>query len=387
MTATSCCSHSLGAACVCFGGGFLPIKDSGLPTVTIVYGILAFSVLLFGIGAHFKRLSSRVYLLYSMLFICLSVLKPFGSSPDDHNYVELVRQGCTTFECGYEGAVNRDFIWFALVSLSNYGGEFVAIKLVSATALSLKLFVIFKLSRNKIYGLSAYAFLFFFLHDLTQYRVSLALAFYLLFVYVVVQQRKLLPVLPILLSIGSHIQSAPAIVVYLVRKYAVSRIAVVIVGSVLVALIAAGAHPRLEYLESLFLFVFDEEYNPRSDIGKYVQLAEVGGYFDFRSVSLSAVLVLLALTSVKLDVGMGAAGAAVARCLSISLASILFAYVLYWAFASVVDMQNRFFDYFLVPIVLLFGNLKHGVRNYAILGGLCTAFFLKYHVISVFFTQ
>jgi hypothetical protein len=351
--------------------------------VTLVYGALVFSLLLLAALSSMRLLSNRLFLLYSAAFAFLTILKPFGASPDDYNYVDIVQLGCTSYACAYDG-LGRDPIWFFLVSIFSVVGEFAAIKLVATAALLIKLFVIFKLSSNKLYGMSAYVFLFYFLHDLTQYRVSLALAFYFLFLYLVISHRRVGALLSVGVAIGSHIQSAPTLLIYFLRNIIFRRAVVVVAGAALVGLIVIDLYPRLQLMEGLFEMVFGDGYDPSSDVGKYIHLAEAGEYLDFRGVSIAALVILTALAAIKLDRHEDS-DAFAARCLSISMGSILFAYFLYWTFASVVDMQNRFFEFFLVPIALVFGSLEHNLRNYAVLSIVCIGFFLKFHVLSTFF--
>ena len=351
--------------------------------MTLVYGALVFSLLFLAAMSSMRLLSNRLFLLYSLAFILLTILKPFGASPDDHNYVELVHLGCTSYACASDG-ISRDPVWFSLVSLFSGAGEFASIKLIATAALLIKLFVIFKLSSNKLYAMSAYMFLFYFLHDLTQYRVALALAFYFLFLYLVISHRRFAAVVSVGAAIGAHIQSAPMLLIYFVRDLFFRKTAVVVVGGLLVALISIDLYPRLQWMEGLFLVVFGDGYDASSDVGKYIHLAEAGEYLDFRGVSIAALVILAALAAIKLDRHEDLDVLAI-RCVSISMGSILFAYCLYWAFASVVDMQNRFFEFFLVPIALVFGNLEHNSRNYAVLSLVCIAFFVKFHVLSKFF--
>ena len=76
-----------------------------------------------------------------------------------------------------------------------------------------------------------------------------------------------------------------------------------------------------------------------------------------------------------------------ARTIFLSQSSIALAFALYLAFASVLDVQNRLFEFFLVPLVLMFGNCRHTVRNYLALTFLCVSILLKYHVLSDFFVS
>ena len=355
--------------------------------MVFLYGFLAISLLVLApLSSRDRRLSHLLFLLYAVALSALALVKPLGSAPDDFNYIDLAKLGCASFACDDTLSLSRDFVWFFLVSFSPASSEFLVIKLIATFALGIKLFVIYKLSSNKIYALCVYTFAFYFLHDLTQYRVSLALAFFLLAIYFAAQSSRFTSALSGIASIGSHIQAAPSALLLLSPRWLKDRMRFLATISALLVLVALGLFPQLDRLATAFGLLVGVDYDPSSDIGKYIYLADTGEYLGFRSVSLVAVVILLSLWFVRFGGRhTDQAYKIQARALRMSQSSVVLAFTLYFVFASVLDIQNRFFEFFLVPLVLIFGSCLHTARNYIVLVFLCGSLFVKFHVLSSFF--
>jgi hypothetical protein len=356
--------------------------------MTFIYGLVAFSMLVLAMNSTDRRISSQLFLLYGIILCLLVLFKPFGSAPDDLNYTKLAALGCTSEACDDTLSLNRDFIWFFLASFSPANGEFLAVKIIALLSLVIKLYVIFKLSSNKMYALCIYTFAFYFLHDLTQYRVSLAIAFFLLAIFFASRSRGFNSSLSYIASVGSHIQSAPSAMLLMLPDWVKRRRNLLWLILAILTLIAMGIFPPVDWLVAAYGFVTGQDYDISSDIGKYIYLSESDAYFGMRNVSLISVVIMFSLWVLKFDgVATARLNSTQMRAISISCGSIVMAYMVYLAFASVLDMQNRLFEYFLVPLVIVFGNCQHTARNYFTLTFLCMSMFIKYHVISTFFSS
>ena len=118
--------------------------------MTVIYSLLAISLLVLAAFARLdRRLSTLVFLVYGSVLLVMALLKPFGTAPDDFNYVDLANLGCTSVACGSDLSLSRDFIWFFLVSFAPPNSEFLVIKMIATIALAVKLFVIYRLSRTR----------------------------------------------------------------------------------------------------------------------------------------------------------------------------------------------------------------------------------------------
>ncbi len=332
-----------------------------------------------------QDLSRQLFYLYGIAFSLLILLKPLGSSPDDWNYVGLINTGCLSASCAVDVTVDRDFIWFLLVSISPISNGFLFIKLISMLSFVVKMYVIFKLSNNKLYALCVYTFGFLFLHDLTQYRVSLALAFFLLAIYFFARSQKLAGGIATVSSIGAHLQAVPALGLWFFRVPSISRATVVWWASAFLGLMLAGLYPPLSWLVSAAASVAGQVDSGFEDILKYIELADSGVRAGLKNVSVFSVVLVFVLSLLRLNmVGRQSVGYRAAA-LKISLSSVLFGYFLYFIFGSVFEMQNRFFEFFSVPLAIIFGACSHSFRNFFGLMLVCGCLALTYKPFWGFF--
>ncbi len=350
------------------------------------YFFVSFSILLCALSFHKKnKEQSYIYILSSFALICICLFKPFGAGQDDLNYVEIIKTGCTSFKCDDNFLFFRDFIWFFLISIHRHVGEFVSIKIIATAALTVKLILIFKMTSNKLLALTAYASSFYFIHDLTQYRAGLASTFFLLFIFYASLLHRKSSLISILLSIGSHIQALTILLVFLMpKKLSILKYARIIC-IIFLFLLLLDLGPSIDSIASLSSNILGFNYDPSSDVGKYIHLAQ-SDHYSFGRISLIAVVISIVLfflddfiyndeknnnnrTYVK----------------TLSWISVITAYFLYFLFSSVIDVQNRFFEFMIIPIVLIFGNSNVSARNLICLNVFYFSFFFKYHVLQTFF--
>lgn len=351
---------------------------------TVYYILISFALLCTTtISINFKKYLSYHYIAFSFLIIVLCLLKPLGTGQDDINYVDIVKSGCTSFTCEDKFSYFRDFVWFLLVSPYSVIDEFVSIKIVASIALLVKLILIYKMSDNKLFALTTYVYSFYFMHDLTQYRAALAATFYLLSIYYASRLNYLLSLASIFSSIFSHIQALTILLVYVIpkRDYFIKNALLFCIFFQLLLILDAG--PNLEYIGSLISFAMDTNYNPSSDIGKYVHLAETG-YYSFGKISIVSFIILFVLLFLR-ENNNKYMNTEHGRIHILSWISLVVAYFLYFLFSSVIDMQNRFFEFMIIPVILIFGNSNYTIRNIFCLYIFCLSFFIKYHVLQSHF--
>ena len=144
----------------------------------------------------------RLFFITCCVYVASLSLKPFGISPDDYNYSVILKQGCIDLPCLPFG---RDFIWINIVTLGKLTDSFVFVVIFACAALSLKLFVLFKLSHFNYIGLFLYLCYSMHLFDFTQYRAGLALTFSFLAYYCIVRFKKIRAIALTSLAMGSHL--------------------------------------------------------------------------------------------------------------------------------------------------------------------------------------
>jgi hypothetical protein len=97
-------------------------------------------------------------------------------------------------------------IWFSII-------------FISVAALYFKLFIIAKLTNFSIFSLFFYFTIFYELHDLTQFRVSLAVSFFYIAIYFLITYKSFIRSLLIFLFAGlSHFQAIPGFIIPLISK-------------------------------------------------------------------------------------------------------------------------------------------------------------------------
>lgn len=350
-----------------------------------LYSAILVSLLLSAPFAKTWRVDKLLFVAYGILMSAVCLFKPFGVSPDDLNYKELLGEHCWNFSCFQKGELSRDFLWFSLVSLVNVFDGFFAIKLVSVFSLIVKLFVIFKLTKRRIVALTVYVALFYFLHDLTQYRVSLAIGFYMLAIYFLTIPKTAYSLIPLTLSFFTHVQALFSVFMLASQVKHFRPKSHLYIFALLIALTVFGFSPNVGDFTYLWQYASGEQYDSSSAFGRYIYLAEEGEYLKFRAVPLTGILLFISLLYLKTDSDEYINGFRSKNILQVSFFSLTIAFLSIWAFPAIPDMQNRFYEFFALPIVFIFGNMRSCRWNYAILYSVCIAYFLKYHILSGFF--
>lgn len=350
-----------------------------------LYSTIFFCLLLSAPFAKKWRADKLLFVIYGVVLSVVCVLKPFGTSPDDGGYKEFLEENCLGFACTQRDDTSRDFLWFYLVSLVNVFDGFFAIKLVSAVALIVKLFVIYKLTKRKIVALTVYVALFYFLHDLTQYRVSLAVSFYMLMIYFLTIPKVAYSLVPLTLSFFAHVQAVPSALMLANQTNRFRAKPYLYCFALLIILAAFSLSPNIEDYTYLWRYASGEQYDPNSAYGKYIYLAEEGAFQNWRAVPVTAILLFVSLLFLRTDSDKTTNSFRSDRILRSSFFSLAIAFLSIWAFPAIPDMQQRFYEFFAVPIVFIFGNMRSFKLNYVILYLVCIGYFLKYHILSVFF--
>lgn len=154
----------------------------------------------------------NILILLSFIFLCV---RPLGFSADDLNYERIFSDSIYN-----KGFINQEveplYLIVSRIILSFDGGFFWILLIFGGLGFLIKVNFINKFYSNiyaKIFFLLSYLFCIYPLHDLTQLRVSLAIALFLLSIRF--RDIFILGYLVMILSILSHYSVVPAIVMYL----------------------------------------------------------------------------------------------------------------------------------------------------------------------------
>lgn len=155
-------------------------------------------------GALRPKAHTVIYYSISAAMVVLTLARPLGLSVDDSNYLALLGSidgmGVAEIYAYYE----RDLVYYVAVK---YVRELVgerAIMVLAAAVLLIKLVIIKRLTRNATFALFAYFCLGFFLHDIIQFRASLAIMFLFVAIWCFDRAKRLGSIIAVILGGLSH---------------------------------------------------------------------------------------------------------------------------------------------------------------------------------------
>jgi hypothetical protein len=294
----------------------------------------------------------RLFWLYGSALVIFTALRPLGIAIDDSAYIEISRSICAFSECLTPIQSSRDFVWYGLVGgFKSFLEGPRAILALAAVGLALKLYVLDRLSSCKLLALTLFIPLVYLSFDFTIFRAGLALSFYFLALYLLVQKRKNWGN-AILLGNGLiHTQaifSVAVVPLHWLTKYKKVCLAVTLICLTGIYLKLTPSLAQLSYINS-------------TPATPYLAEAMNGGFLQAPPLAITY-LVLLAFT---LLIIVFEKKSLIPRAINqYVIASALVAVVLAWFFAPIMTMQSRLFDFYIAPLVFLVGNLERNKWAY-----------------------
>ena len=333
-------------------------------------------------GKQYKALESSLFWLFGLAMLAFMVFRPIGIARDDLAYLEIYKTICPTLTCGQWIQGARDVGWFSSVGLLKSVVSDPRVMLwLGAAALLVKLAVMYGLVKRPLVVLLLYTGLYYQVQDLTAWRVSLALACFMLAIWLVVRTRQYWNAWALFLCGVFHKQAfvAPLILVgALLRKHRPLLTAVCLIP---IGMLVVGLYPPLHLISSqIGGGVKEIVFNQGLD--SFIGAKLAGVYSGWRhapivfypQIFLTMWLVMrVRPDNDKLDAML--TGCLVMGCLFL------------WGFASLPDAQVRFFEFFMVPTVLLAGFRRLSVVEFAgvvLVSGLVVA---KYNMVHQLIVQ
>ena len=334
------------------------------------------------LGKQNKMLESFLFWLFGLAMLAFMVFRPIGVARDDLAYLEIFKKICPTLTCGQWLQGARDLGWYSSVGIfKSFVSDPRLMLWLGASTLLVKLVVIYSLARRPLIVLLFYTGLYYQVQDLTALRVSLALAFFMLAIWLVVRTRHYWNAWTLFVCGVFHKQAlvAPLILVgVLLRRH---RLLLTVLCLIPIVMLVVGVYPPLHLMASQIEGGVKEiAFNQGLD--SYIGAKLAGAYAGWRQASVvvypQILLTLWLLIKArpdneKLD-GM-LTGCLVMGCLFL------------WGFASLPDAQVRFFEFFMVPTVLLVGVRRLSGVEFAgvvFVSGLVVA---KYNIVHQLIVQ
>ena len=338
---------------------------------TIYFVLLLLLGLLFYLRPN-KNLENLTFLSSGFLLVAFTAFRPLGLAIDDLAYIEISKGICAFSECMSLIHSSRDFAWYAGVGLlkSLINGP-QAILILASLGLTLQLYIIYKLSNQKILALAFFVPHVYLLFDFTIFRAGLALSFYFFAIYLLVSNRKLLGTSLLVSNFLFHSQGIFSIGLMPILWLAQRKIACIVIAAVLLAAIYFRLTPNIYQLE----FIVKAEAAP------YLQQALAGEFIQNRSFPRFGLLLLIFMLAVYCLREKMLEYAAVNNCV---LGSAMLALFLAWFFAPITVIQLRLFDFYMAPLVFLVGNLKRNIWSYCATSAVAILLFIRLVFINNF---
>lgn len=327
----------------------------GLPTIGSPFTVVSFGFLglLTAIAlsvslsqsVHRERIDRSLFWVFGFALVAFAVLRPIGLARDDLAYVEILKSLCPEGDCSKGPPTTRDWLWYGLVRLGLplWSGSLRVALALSGLGVLIKLFVIDRLCNQRLLALLLLIPLSFVQYDLTQLRAGLAASWTLLGIYWLVRSQAWLGGAALLMNFTVHSQAilSPALLGY--RVFGLSRW-ILPAGSVLaLALLYGGFYPRASSLAWLGLIPEAVPYYSGTLNGSYVGVKLFPwGYFLILAYGIWLCDALrLAYRNIS----------------EIVSAGLFLGMFVAWFFAINPTMQTRLFEFYVIPLVLLAGNV------------------------------
>ena len=304
-----------------------------------------------------------------MVFFALK--RPFGSLRDDLVYLEIYRDICPTLTCLKWTQGGSDIGWYSLVGLlKSFIPSPRVLLLLEAGGLLVKMAVIYTLVRRPLYVLVLYQ-----IQDLVALRVSLAIAAYMAAIWLVVVPRQYCFAWTLFICGFFHKQAFFAPLTLLGVFFKRRNYLIILVSVFPVILIILNIYPDLHQLfpqlgKRLQMVVHSQ------GLGMYLDTtdnANLSGWRNAPVVVYPQILLMLWLL-IKTSIDNDRLDAMLSGCL-------VMACLFLWAFASVPNAQVRFFEFFMVPTVMLVGIRR--LKWFELVGvvGVSGLYIAKYNII------
>lgn len=318
-----------------------------------------------------------LYLIGCIPPVVFTMFRPFGLMRDDVGYVQRF-QDLSLYELEVEQIFSREPLWNLINALGKAIWNDARVLLITAGfVLMIKLYILYRLSvRNKLLVLFMYMCMFWQLHDLTQLRGSMAVMFFLLFLYLRLQgfNRQSLARTALVGAIASHAQAFAALLL-LGKKPLVSANNFVVYVLAVSVFLAFGLFPDLSLLSTALYGIEDrgvlfdsyEMYQLRAEQGDYEAFSHMPIIF-----TVSEIVYLVVSRELKDQYSSDR--------IQLVYKSIMIGVTLAFLFASVSDVQVRFYEFFFIGGLLFVGMLRSTISA-SLCFLLAVLYYLKFNVL------
>ena len=317
-----------------------------------------------------------LFWLFGAAMIAFAAFRPIGIARDDLNYLEIYNSVCPTLSCGQWVQGGRDWGWYSLVGLLKSLVPDPRVMLwLGAVGLFLKLGVIFSLTRRPLLVLLLYMSIYYEVQDLTAWRASLAIAVFMAGVWLVTRFRTYQYSWALFVCGLFHKQAfvAPMVLVGVFFKHYRWLLVLACVLPTLLTLLSI--YPELQKLLSAMAPGF-QGVAVNQGLDMYIAAKNTGAYQGWRNAPIVVYPQILLILWLLLKGGLSNAWLE-----SLVTGCLVMGCLFLWAFVSLPDVQVRFFEFFMVPTVLLAGMRRLDAFEVVGVVAVSGIFLLKYNVL------
>ena len=323
------------------------------------------------------KAETLLFWVFGLLMVAFAALRPIGIARDDLPYLDIYNNVCPTLTCNQWIQGARDWGWYSSVGLLKSLVPDPSVMLwLGAAALLLKLGVIYSLTRRPLITLLLYSALFYEVQDLTAWRVSLAIAFFMVAIWLVARTRTYLNSWALFCCGLFHKQAFVAPLILLGGLLKKNAWWLTLVCLATIVLMIFGLYPQLqEMFPSMGADI--QQVAVAQGLDSYIAAKNSGAYQGWRNAPLVVYpQILLMLWFVLRDKTSNA------YLDSLITGSLAMGCLFLWGFASLPDVQVRFFEFFMVPTVLLVGMRRLNGLELISVVAVSGAYLIKYNFLA-----
>lgn len=330
-----------------------------------------------------KKTSARyfetiAYWVLAFLMVAFAAYRPIGIARDDLPYLEIYKSICPTLTCGQWLQGARDWGWYSLVGvLKSFWADPRVMLWLGAAGLLVKFGVIYRVSRHPLLALLLFTGVFYQVLDLTAWRVALASTVFMVGLWLLIEGRKTLGWL-VTLSCGIFHKQAllSPLVLFgplLQRRFiwlpllALPALILMLLGY----LIDVPALLQRLGSDSISRFAIEQ------GLDAYM----AGNYSGWRILPVVFYPLLALCGWLAWD-----AFHSNRRLYGYSATALIASSWVLWAFASLPIVQVRFFEFLILPVVLLAGSCRYDWWRFAAVSIVSGVFVVKYNVLHQLLT-
>lgn len=333
-------------------------------------------------GKSNRNLESFLFWLLGLAMLVFTIFRPMGIARDDQAYLEIFKSVCPSTTCGAWLQGVRDVGWYSLVGLlKSFVPDPRVMLWLGAAGLLIKLAVIYNLVKRPLFSLFFYVSLYYQVQDLTALRVSLALAVLMASIWLVVRTRNDWSALTLVVCGLFHKQAfvAPLILIGIfLKRY---HFLLILLCLLLIGLLILGVYPQLHFIAFKLEDGF-KEMTINQGLDAYISAKLAGAYAGWRQAPIVVYpqIMLTLWLLIKAQPDNHKLGEMMSGCLVVSCMFL-------WGFASLPDAQVRFFEFFMVPTVLLAGVRRLSAFEFSGLVFVSGIFVTKFNIIHQLIVQ